>query len=140
MVRSLLANDYVALIVSIHENVSKIPTFVCTESLFKLSIKSFGLLVWNAKPKTLQNKWMPGLLLVLGALTSKLMLSLRNLGTKQWFKNDITKKSIKKGLPSPQTSYYSSRFSYIARFRNWSLIFGLIWLPFSLGCLVERDE
>ena len=83
MVRSLLANDYVALIVSIHENVSKIPTFVCTESLFKLSIKSFGLLVWNAKPKTLQNKWMPGLLLVLGALTSNLMLSLRNLGTKQ---------------------------------------------------------
>ena len=83
MVRSLFAHDYVALNVSIHENMSKIPTVVCTESLFKFIIKSFGLLIWYAKPKTLQNKWMPGLLLVLGALTSNLMLSLRNLGTKQ---------------------------------------------------------
>ena len=58
----------VASIASIHVKVSRITVFVFTESFFKLIIKSVALHVWYAKPKIPQNKWMPGLLLILRAL------------------------------------------------------------------------
>ena len=44
----------------------RVTVFVYTEIVFKLIIKSFVPHVWYAKPKILQNKCMPGLLLVLG--------------------------------------------------------------------------